>query len=333
MRARLAVLVALVSAVVGGIVWMANKMFTIRSGSGTSIGLSVRTDTHIATWIQTLEPYVPSLHRDAGKDRYSLAIFLVPLDGTEPHLVPVHRGLTPNQFALARILGSDGRSLWVDASGLSTIDQKTLTVQAVAGPAPKNLKGEPPSRFAPNPQDLLAAGFLTGANTWLGLHSEAELARDYRSGKYVRRVVAAENRREDRRFQRGTLEPDSSGKYHRIESMVAIRDESFSNAGFLRLASDTEPLRLHDPDGALMVYTRGLGQFGTLTMARVDEDGHVLWQTDTGIDRFTVQQILPGAQSTAFVGTRPREPDRVPEPLLVIVDHATGHKVTHTLWR
>jgi hypothetical protein len=81
------------------------------------------------------------------------------------------------------------------------------------------------------------------------------------------------------------------------------------------------------------VSTSAPGRAGTLVVARTDDGGDVLWRTDTGIDRFTLQQILPGATTTAFVGTRPREPDRVPEPLLVLVDHATGARTEHTLWR
>ena len=44
-------------------------------------------------------------------------------------------------------------------------------------------------------------------------------------------------------------------------------------------------------------------------------------------------EILPGETSFAFVGTRPPVPDQLSEPLLVIVDNATGRAITHSLWR
>ncbi|MCC7063740.1 MAG: hypothetical protein IT456_13115 [Planctomycetes bacterium] len=59
----------------------------------------------------------------------------------------------------------------------------------------------------------------------------------------------------------------------------------------------------------------------------------MLWQVDTGIERFALAQILPGADRTAFLGTKPRRPDKVPQPLLVLVDHTSGRLVTHSLWR
>jgi hypothetical protein len=65
--------------------------------------------------------------------------------------------------------------------------------------------------------------------------------------------------------------------------------------------------------------------------ARVDHSGAVLWQVDTGIDRFSLKQILPGESSTAFVGTRPPVPDKVSEPLLVLVNHADGSARTLSL--
>jgi hypothetical protein len=68
-------------------------------------------------------------------------------------------------------------------------------------------------------------------------------------------------------------------------------------------------------------------------MSRVDTQGRIIWKVDTGIDRFKLSQILPGDAATAFVGTRLPVPDKVPEPLLVIVEHATGALVSHSLWQ
>ena len=90
---------------------------------------------------------------------------------------------------------------------------------------------------------------------------------------------------------------------------------------------------MSEPDGALMIYTSEPGLKGRLMVARVDTAGTILWKVDTGIDRFKLSQILPGKDSFAFVGTRPPVPDKLSEPLLVIVENRTGAVVTHSLWQ
>ena len=333
LRVRLALTVLAAALVFAGFMWLKNTFLSIDPGKGTPIGLSVRTETHIATLIQTLEPYTPSLNRDHGKDRYAISLFLVPLDGSEPRHIPIVGDLAPNQFALAKILGSDGRSLWFDVSGLARLDLSNYAIERTDGPAPRDLQGGHSTPFPPRPDAFLSAGFLTAPDVWLGLHSFAELERDFKPQKFVRRVVPAGETREMRRFHRAELEPDSSGKYNRILSIARIGEAEYLNAAFLRIDDQSEPLRLADPDGALMLYTSAPGLKGTAMIARVDTEGAVVWQVDTGIDRFNLTQILPGADSMAFVGTRPREEGKVPEPLLVIVQNSSGSATTHSLWR
>ncbi|MFO1078800.1 MAG: hypothetical protein U1E73_13845 [Planctomycetota bacterium] len=333
LRLKFALVVAAAALVGGGLLWLAKTLFSIRPGPGTPIGACMRTDRHVATWIERLEPDIPSLHRSGGDDRFTLAVLIVPLTGGEPRLVPVHRRLPPGASQLFRILGSDGRRLWVDGQGVSAIDLETYAVAPAPGPEPANLRGEPTERMLPRPPDLAAAGRVVATGQWLGVHAAAEVESDYGPKKFVRRVVSAPDGRAMRRLHRGTLEPDASGRYFRVASIAPVADREFCAAGFFRPRVDAEPMRLHDPDGALLVYSSDAGIAGRLAVARIDDDGAVRWDTDTGLDRFLVQQILPGDGSTVFVGTRPPVPDRVSEPLLVIVDHATGRAVTHSLWR
>lgn len=331
LRRRLALVVAAAALVVGTVVWGFGKLFSIRPGKGTPVGACVRTDAHVAVWIRTLEPYVPSLHRDGSRDRFSLAVLVAPLDGTPPQLVPVHTGLTANETTLARILGSDGRRLWIEAAGTGAIDLVTFTVVRDPGPAPAGLPGA--TRTTPDPMRQLAAGCILGDGSWLGLHTDAEVARDYGPRQFVRRVVGAEAGRAARRFHRATLEPDASGRYFRVASIAPLSERTLPGGAFVRPAADAEPLRLTDPAGALVVFGTDPGPNATLSVARATDDGTLAWQIDTGLDRFTLQQILPGTHTTAFVGTRPRVPDRVPEPLLVLVRHADGATAAHSLWR
>lgn len=318
-----------------GVMWFKNKVLVIDPGKGTAVGPIVRTDEHIATLIQTLEPYTPSLDRNHGNDTYRFSIFLVPLDGSATKLIPIGGGFPSNAMSLAKILGSDGRTLWYDLNGVGGVDLRTYgSLPAGRSPDPgQQLQGARTSPFPLNPDAFLCAGWITGPGAWLGLHSMEELERDYQPKKFVRRVVMQQDAKQMRRFYRGVLDAPVDDKYHRILSMTPIGNEEYLNAAFLRLDDKSEPLRLTDPDGALMIHTSEPGLKGTLVVARVDIDGNALWTVDTGIDRFTLSRILPGQGSFAFVGTRPPIPDKVSEPLLVIVENGTGAVTTTSLWR
>lgn len=101
LRMYLAPVVLAGALVVGAGLWMENALFTIDPGKGTALGYSVRTDRHVATLIQTLEPYVPSLDRNHGNDRYSVSLFLVPLDGSDPRLILLRSGLANARQSVA----------------------------------------------------------------------------------------------------------------------------------------------------------------------------------------------------------------------------------------
>lgn len=331
----IAVVVVLVGALIfGGVFWSLKKVFSIDPGSGTPTGYAVRTDEHIAILIQHLEAYVPSLHRDHSKDRYSISMFVVPLDGSDTHLVPIREGLEGNSFSLAQVIGSDGRAMWYDGIGSGAVDLKTfkpLKPSDLRDPPDRTKDGSWP--LGPRVEYQLAAGLFTSPTTWLGLHSVAEAERDFKPGSGIKRVVHAEDAKQQRLLYSGVLDPDSSYGRHPIISMTALNENSYFNAAFLRMAYEAEPIHMHDPDGALMIYTSAPGLNGTTVMARVDLAGNVVWKADTGIDRFHLQQILPGEGSTAFVGTRPPVPDKLSEPLMVIVEHSKGSIRTISLWQ
>ena len=105
--------------------WVGRRLFTIDPGTGTPLGLAVRTDAHIAVLLQRLEAYVPSPARDHGRDTYSVSLLLVPLDGGSPVQVPISGGHAANSLGLARILGSDGHVLWYNVNGVGWVDLRT----------------------------------------------------------------------------------------------------------------------------------------------------------------------------------------------------------------
>lgn len=333
-KAVLGLIVLVASLIFAGVWWLKDKVLSIDPGDASPVGLAARTDRHIAMLMSRLDAYVPSPHRDHGKDTYSLSLFIVPLDGADPKLVPIKHGLSPSSYSLAKVIGSDGRAIWFDAAGMGAVDLKTFDLLA-----PSELRDPPKAErtsalpFGPKVEHHLAAGLFTSPTSWLGLHSTAGSERDLKPGAFVKRVVRADGTKEERHLFRALVDAEAFGDRHRIASVQQLNDAGYINAAFIRMDDLSEPFLLADPPGALMVYTSGPGLKGTLVAARVDLDGNVLWKADTGIDRFTLKQILPGEGSTAFMGTRPMVPDQVSEPLLVIVEHATGQARTITLWQ
>lgn len=273
LRMQLGLIVLAGALLVGAGLWVKDALFSINPGKGTAIGPSVRTDRHVATLIQTLEPHVPSLDRNAGDDTYSISLFLVPLDGSSTHLIPLRSGLPPDGFSLARILGSDGRTLWFNVAGVGGVDLAAYKLRPEAEVSNMDPRALPrpwgDSPLAPRPEHFLRA----------------------------------------------------------------VGESEYLDAAFLRASNTSTPIRLDGPPGTLMLYTSMPGPQGTAVVARVDDAGKLLWRADTGISRFALQQILPGTDSTAFVGPRPPVPDRVSEPRLVIIEHDSGRQVTHSLWR
>jgi len=146
-------------------------------------------------------------------------------------------------------------------------------------------------------------------------------------------VVHAERGEQMRRFHVGQLQLDGITGLQRIVGMRVVDGTEYRNAAFLRPGNTAAPIRMDQPAGALMLYTSAPGLNQTAVVSRVDDGGQVQWRTDLGIDRFALQQILPGLDTTVFVGTRPPVPGKVSEPLLVIVDHHSGRQVTHSLWQ
>lgn len=333
----LALGVLAVALAVGGIMWIKNTLFVIDPGKGAPFGTTVRTDRHIATLIQTLEAYTPSPNRDHSKDTYSVSLFIVPLEGGRPTLVPISGGHSGNSLGLAKVLGSDGQSLWFDVKGVGAVDLRSFRLNDEAARrdrAPADLRGASTFPLQPRVERFLSAAFFTGPDAWLGLASMQEAERSFKPGLWIRPIVPADSAKEMRRFVRGTVGSDVAVTGSRkIQSTESLDGAEYLNAAFLRMDDKSEPIRLRDPDSVLMIYTSAPGPAGTLMVARVDTGGRVVWTADTAIDRFTLRQVLPGEERIAFVGTRLPVPGKVSEPLLVVVDSRTGALETHSLWR
>lgn len=364
--------------IVGGMMWLGKKVLMTSPASGVPLGECVRTSDHIASLIQYTDPHLPEISGRGGNTTTSISILLIPLDGSGPKVVPVVHGLSGQGYDLSRIMGSDGRTLWFDCTGLFGVrlgDYALITPQDLRNANPSldpswwedprgmdiidgklhvmridrsaamdvdaaNWKATPVDPRPSNARferhettDQLAAGFITASGKWLGLHSAEELAGEFKVKSWIEAVEGAEDARQQRRLCTAELEPSSEGDHYRIRNIAPINDTEYLNAAFLRVDASSVPLLLKDPEGALMVYTDKKGLGGDLVVTRVDVHGKHLWNTDTGLDRFGVRQILPGREAFAFVGTRPPVPNKLSEPLVVIVDNATGKLTAYSLWR
>ena len=358
--------------------WFKTKVLVIDPGKGSPFGLSVRAGEQVATLIESLVPYTPSLNRDHSKDEYRMSLFLVTTDGSSgPRTIPITDALQVGSYSLGKILGSDGRTMWYDVNGLGGVELRTgerITAddlrKANPGPAsswwidthsavvngrlritardqsqsvdvdPRTLRAAPATTkdenrwpFDIQPAAYLCSGLFTAPTEWLGLHSPAEVERGFKPKSWLRRIETADDRKEMRQFHRGVLDPESDDESRKVISMEPLDSTHYLNAAFLRVDEHSEPLHLTDPDGALMMYTSAPGLKGTVVVARVDTDGRIIWKVDTGIDRFKLSQILPGRESMVFIGPRPMVPDKVSEPLLVIVQNSTGAMRTISLWQ
>lgn len=382
LKVKLGLIVLVIGVVLAAGAWVKSKVLVVATGPGTPMGSTVRSDTHLATLIQTLQPYTPSLQGDPSAQRNTLSLLLVPLDGSAPTKTTLLTDLRHGSYSLARVIGSDGQRMWVNANGLLAVDLRTqhvVTPEALrrANPQvpaqwledargadvieghlqllspdhatalavdPASLKAAvvAPQRLSssrlspPSLGHYMAAGVRVAPRQWLGVYSASEMAQGAKPGRWLRPVESARDAREPRRLVRGELDPGGAAPTgsQRIVAMTPLGHAEYQNAAFLRADDKAEPLRLHNPDSVLMLHTVGDAlPGGTLAVSRVGIDGQLLWTTDTALHRFKLQQVLPGAHSTAFVGTRPPVPDQVSEPLLVIVDHASGRAITQSLWR
>lgn len=332
LRMKLALFVGGAALLFSAILWFGKKMLAVAPASGVPLGECVRTDAHIASLIQSTDPHLPEITGRGGNTTTSISLLLIPLDGGEPKKIPIAEGLTSNQYALAKILGSDGTTLWFDVNGIGGVDVQRMELLE---PADVRDPYVPESKwpFAISPDSYLAAGFIAAPGQWYGLHGAEEAQGEFAPKKFVRRVVAQEDRKRMRRFHRGTLDAPVDDKYHQIRSLDPINEAEYFNAAFLRMDDASEPLRLADPDGALMIHTSAPGLQGTTVISRVDLNGNLLWSVDTEIDRFQLSQILPGKDAFAFVGTRVPVEGKLSEPLVVVVDNHTGRLTSHSLWR
>jgi hypothetical protein len=120
------VVVVLVLTFVGLAAW---HFVTIKS-TGTPLGSAVRLPKHIAQIIVTTERYLPTLHRNPGKDRFRLDLLVISLqDPTRQETFTLLRQQKSNALQpMTKILGADGNVVWIQALDLFAVNLKTKRI-------------------------------------------------------------------------------------------------------------------------------------------------------------------------------------------------------------
>jgi len=289
---------------------------------GSPIGSSLRTPTYVATLISTLEPYTPSLHRDAGKDRYRIGLLLNFHSG-ERRFVPVAEGFSGG--FTARLLGFDGELLWLLAGETFAYDARAGRLLEERQP-PRSL----PQRGLSFTEDVTrcySSGLLVSPDEWFGIHSEPEIERHLKPGARVMGgAPPLDGLNRDRRLYRAPL--DRSGPIPKFGPLTPVTPATYIGGALLRLQDAPGPLRLSAPDGFLLTYWTSRLPTGHAMVARIDLAGNALWTADTGLRQF--EQVLPDAEAFAFIGRR-HEENKVGEPLLVYLNHQNGALTTRSL--
>jgi hypothetical protein len=291
-----------VTLVVGALVWLGQQALTVSPVSGTPLNDSMRLDTEyparpgvIATLIQTTDPHMLEISGRGGNTTTSLSLLLTPLDGSTPRLIPVVRGVSPNSTQLSRIMGSDGHTVWFDATGLYGVrlDDYSLVT----------------------PADLREANPDLDPAWW-----DDQRGMDIVAGKLH------------------VMNPDRSAALDVDPATLkatSTKPKPPSSARFMRhdVADDLAAGVQIAPGASLAFQTSAPGAGGTVVVSRMDAQGKVLWSTNTSLARFSLKQFLPGPEVIAFIGEHPPIPDKLSEPLIVLVDVKTGKQTTHSLWR
>ena len=354
------------------------NMLTIPPSVGSPMGQSFRAGNDVVTLIRTLEPYIPTLHRNPEKNRYRIALFVSPVeDPARGRMIPIAKGFRFNDLKLARVIGFDGINVWCNVDQIKGVNLKTGAVVGdaelkkanpsldeewddmrrfscgtrlrVATPDrkqffevdPVTLKAAPvlvkndvvAPLFGVPLESFLSAGVRPSPTKWLALLSPKHAASHYKTKSWLGPINRAENVKELRRFHRGALGPELEKGNREILSMTALSKNEYLNAAFLRTGLDAEPIRLSSPDSFLMIYTGSPAMGATLIVVRVTTEGELVWKADTGLERFSLKQILPHERFPAFVGTKPPVPGKVSEPLLVVISVESGEVSPRSLWK
>ncbi|MBL9149909.1 MAG: hypothetical protein JNM94_14560 [Phycisphaerae bacterium] len=335
-RAKFAIGAGLIVAILGIGAGLIHSVFSIRTYA-TRVGMSARSGNIIATFTHQLEPYVPSLHRDPSKDRYTVGILIHTADGSQPpRHVEVARHLTGADANKATFGRDDGQRLWfrvlepgaIDLASGTVLGEREFATIAALEPSPTG-RIEDLASGDRALEMLLSAGGLVTPTRFLAVMNDADATRDLGPRESVRPTLDDARSREPSSMWTSDVVTED-GRHLLVAPVRASAPPAYFSA-FLRESRYGGLLRANGPSGVFRILEKVRYPRGTVFLARVDDDGTTRWETDLGIA--TLEEVLPDSQRPAFIGLRPTTPNVLAEPILVVVDAATGKATTYSLER
>lgn len=350
--------------------------FVSIKSTGTPLGPALRLPGHIAQIISTTERYLPTLHRNPGKDRFRLDLLVISIDDpTKQETFTLLRQQQSNALQpMTKILGADSDVVWVNALEIFAVNLKTKRIAretdlrkanpelelflSSAKPefadhfiavspdwsqafsfSPETFKASAcasPSRgswleaqSANHVEGSLCSGGMISTNTWISVATPDEAKSDFKAGFSLPRDFTAREKDRARQLYRGTA--NISEQRPRIENCERVSETEYRAANFLRAKPGGPLLLAGSPEGAFLIHRVGAQLFAPFHLTRLAPDGKPQWNADTDIGR--LEQILPDEKIIAIIGTRPVVPDKVPEPILVLINTSNGAMTTLSLWR
>ena len=328
-RLGLGILVAVVLVVVVG-----RRALMIKS-TATPMGKSVRIGDTIITLMNRREPYIVSLHREPGKDRYTIGLLIHSArDSAVREFVPIVTGQRAGDTPLMDIIAVDGNVVWYRAHEVGAYDivrRKLLAEEPgwSATPPAKQFSSAERARDERGVIGMLIAGGEPTPTQWLAALNETEISRNwgYGPGASITVSMPIERTKEPRRLY--LTETERVNGDLRIKRLEPVGGDSLLNAGFVRVERYGEILRLAD-GGFLLLYETTPTLARTIMAARVDGTGRIVWSVDTGIG--DLHGVFPDPAFPALSGEPPVTADKVPEPRLVVLDATSGRITTRSLW-
>ena len=175
----------------------------------------------------------------------------------------------------------------------------------------------------------LCSGGLISANDWIAVATAEDARSDFKPGFSLPRDFTAGEKDRSRQLYRGTA--DSTQARPPIQSSQRISEAEYRQANFLRANPGGTILRAQNPDSVFLLYRTGTELFAPHTLTRLAPDGKAIWDAATGIGR--LEQVLPGENTIVLKGERPPVPNKVSEPILVLINTTTGAPHTVSFWR
>lgn len=175
----------------------------------------------------------------------------------------------------------------------------------------------------------MCSGGLVSTSEWIAVATDADAKSDFKPGFSLPRDFTAGEKDHVRQLHYGKV--DTSASRPRFETSERLSATEYRAATFLRAKPGGVILQAQNPDSLFLLHRTGKELFAPFTLTRIAPDGKPIWDADTGIGR--LKQVLPGAEIIALIGERPPVPNKVSEPILVLINIASGTTNTISLWR